>query len=154
MQDAKDPAVSLVCSLFLTGVSLLWCKRDKHSSWITPCLSCSVITIIKQALAQQSSPDSRHWLCCYTCTSHQVLASQLWPPAHSHSPPASTHFQLTVALPYTIFTSERCWGARQWGGCRSTTVTHSTAEPKLQGKGMNQKQSSPLTDIISFQVQI
>lgn len=116
MQDDKDPAVSLVCSLFLTGVSLLWCKRDKHSSWITPCLSCSVITIIKQALAQQSSPDSRHWLCCYTCTSHQVLASQLWPPAHSHSPPASTHFQLTVALPYTIFTSGRCWGARQWGG--------------------------------------
>lgn len=115
MQDARDPAVSLVCSLFLTGVSLLWCKRDKHSSWIIPCLSCSVITIIKQALAQQSSPDLRHWLCCYTCTSHQVLASQLWPPAHSHSPPASTHFLLTVALPYMIFTSERCWGARQWG---------------------------------------
>lgn len=93
---------------FFLLVFLCFGAREKHSSWITPCLSCSVITIIKQALAQQSSPDSRHWLCCYTCTSHQVLASQLWPPAHSHSPPASTHFQLTVALPYTIFTSERC----------------------------------------------
>lgn len=161
MQDSKDPTASLVWFRFSywcfsalvqerqallldNPLHKLYCNNRNQTGFSTAKLPwLEALTASLPGCAVTPALPIRCW-----------PASQLWPPAHSHSAPASTHFLLIVTLPYTIFMSERCWGARQWGSVGAQLWHTQQLSQELQGKGMNQKQSSSLTDIISFQVQI